>query len=390
MILDIFSELQRSGERVHGFEQQLFADTIEQAKLADQAGFGCWWAVEHHGFPDFSYSSAPEMMLTAISQHTDRIRLGHSGVLAPFAINHPMRIAERAGFLDTLSGGRLELGLARSVANEWEAFGSVPDETRAEIVEAMRMIPQMWAADTFEWKSERLTIPPRQVVPKPIQQPHPPLWITSASPEGFEGAGRLGVGVLATVMLQPVDQLGVLFDAYQRGLEDCDPAGGFVNDQRAVFAFFHCAQTREAAIESRAAEAVLSFMNAQPQVFGVPRNLWVETIRDRTELWANMDLRMAPGETQGAGDIDDPHPIVRLMNRQWAGLDVDPVEAYEALELVDSVIIGDAPTCLRKLDRYAQAGVDRLMCLVQMGNLSQHFVARTIRDAGELILPKMR
>ncbi len=390
MILDVFSELQCADSSGDGFEQQLYLDAIEQAKLADKAGFGIWWAVEHHGFPPFSYSSAPEMMLTAISQHTERLRLGHSGVLGPFAINHPMRIAERGAFLDNLSGGRLELGIARSVPNEWETFGADPDQTRAEVAEALRMIPQMWSRDVFEWKSERITIPPRQVVPKPVQRPHPPLWVTAATPEGFEGAGRFGVGVLATVMLQPVEQLEVLFDAYRRGQEDADPVGEFINDQRAVFAFFHCAETREQAIDSRASEAALWFMNAQPRLFGVPRELWVETVRDRTPLWDHSEDRIVAGADQAGGDLNDPHPIVRLMNRQWANQEIDPVEAYEALEPIDSVIIGDAETCLRKLDRYQEAGVDRLMCLMQMGNISQEMVARSIRTAGELVIPKLR
>jgi len=390
MILDVFSELQRADSSGHGFEQQLYLDAIEQAKLADRAGFGIWWAVEHHGYPPFSYSSAPEMMLTAIAQHTERIRLGHSGVLGPFAINHPMRIAERAAFLDNLSDGRLELGIARSVPTEWETFGSDPDATRAEVAETLRMIPQMWSQDVFEWQSELITIPPRQIVPKPLQRPHPPLWVTAATPEGFEGAGRAGVGVLATVMLQPVEQLEVLFDAYRRGQVDSDPVGELVNDQRAVFAFFHCAETRQQAIDSRASEATLWFMNAQPRLFGVPREMWIETVRDRTPLWDHMEDHLVFGQDQSGGDLDDPHPIVRLMNRQWAGLDVDPVEAYEALEPIDSVIIGDAATCLRKLDRYAEAGVDRLMCLMQMGHMSQEVITRCIVTAGELVVPKLR
>jgi alkanesulfonate monooxygenase SsuD/methylene tetrahydromethanopterin reductase-like flavin-dependent oxidoreductase (luciferase family) len=390
MILDIFSELQRAGERSHGFEQQLYLDAIEQAKVADTAGFGIWWAVEHHGYPPFSYSSAPEMMLTAIAQHTEHIRLGHSGVLGPFAINHPIRIAERAAFLDNLSGGRVELGIARSVPNEWETFGSDPDETRGEVAETLRMIPQMWDREVFEWKSDRITIPPRRIVPKPLQRPHPPLWVTSATPDGFEGAGRLGVGVLATVMLQPVEQLEVLFDAYRRGQQDADPVVSSINDQRAIFAFYHCAETRQQAIDSRASEATLWFMNAQPQLFGVPRDGWIETVRDRTPLWGNVGNRMAPGESHSGGDLEDPHPIVRLMNRQWAGMEIDPVEAFEALEPVDSVIIGDVATCLAKLERYAEAGVDRLMCLMQMGNISQQSVMRSLRVTGEHIIPKFR
>ena len=92
MILDIFSELQRAKPWQEGHERQVMLDAIEQAKLADAKGFGCWWTVEHHGAPEFSYSSAPELILTILSQHTKRIRLGHSGVLAPFHINHPVRM----------------------------------------------------------------------------------------------------------------------------------------------------------------------------------------------------------------------------------------------------------------------------------------------------------
>ncbi|MGY8739191.1 MAG: LLM class flavin-dependent oxidoreductase, partial [bacterium] len=183
MILDIFSELQRAIPKDQvgdaDFEGRVLRDAIEQAKLADELGFGCWWTVEHHGAKEFSYSSSPEMMLAVLSQHTERIHLGHSGVLAPFAINHPIRIAERAAFLDQVSGGRLELGLARSGGTEWETFEVDPDSSREQLREAMQMIPAMWTQDEFEWDSEFATIPKRNVVPKPVQSPHPPLWQTS-------------------------------------------------------------------------------------------------------------------------------------------------------------------------------------------------------------------
>jgi hypothetical protein len=191
-------------------------------------------------------------------------------------------------------------------------------------------------------------------------------------------------------MLQPVEQLAELFESYRRGQADPDPVGEEINDQRAIFAFFHCAESRDLAIESRASEATLWFMNAQPQLFGVPRGGWIETVRDRTPLWGNVGNRMAPGEAQSGGDLDDPHPIVRLMNRQWAGLPIDPVEAFEALEPVDSVIIGDVKSCQRKLERFAEAGVDRLMCLMQMGNISQESVLRSIRTTGGSLIPKLR
>ena len=86
-------------------ERNRFRQAIEQAVLADESGYGRWWQVEHHGAGEFSLSSAPELLLTAISQHTSRIRLGHSAVLAPAPFNHPIRVAERAATLDQLSDG---------------------------------------------------------------------------------------------------------------------------------------------------------------------------------------------------------------------------------------------------------------------------------------------
>ncbi len=389
MILDVFAELQRPGPRSRGFERRLYADALEQAVLADAMGFGCWWAVEHHGSPEFSYSSAPDLMLAVISQHTSRIRLGHSGVLGAFAINHPLRVAERAAFLDNLSGGRLELGLARSVPHEWETFGCDAESTRRQIQQALRILPRMWAEGPFSSDTDDLKMPAREVVPKPLQLPHPPLWVTSAHPEGFELAGRLGVGVLGTVMLSPLAHLSTLLAAHRRGLAACTPVGAAINAQCAVFAFFHCAETREQAIQSRAAEAALWFMNAQPDVFGVNREVWLQTLREKLPLWTNLDAPLPEGATQIAGDLDDPEPVIALMNRLRAGLAIDPVEAYEALLPLDSVIIGDVATCRGKLEAYAALGVDRLMCLMQMGHLPHEQVLSSLRVAGKFLIPEL-
>jgi alkanesulfonate monooxygenase SsuD/methylene tetrahydromethanopterin reductase-like flavin-dependent oxidoreductase (luciferase family) len=190
-------------------------------------------------------------------------------------------------------------------------------------------------------------------------------------------------------MLQPVEQLQILFDAYARGIRESCPVGAFKNDQRAVFAFFHCAETREEAIQSRAGEAALWFMNAQPQVFGVPRAQWIETVRTQVPLWENMEERLEAGESQITGDLEDPHPVIRLMNRLWDGQELDPVEVYEALEPLDSVIIGDPETCHRKVAAYADIGVDRIMCLMQMGHMSHEDVMNSIRATGKHLIPEL-
>ena len=390
VILDIFSELQRPGLPPGGRQEgQVFQDAIEQARLADAMGYGCWWQVEHHGSPTFSYSATPDMFLAILSQHTERIRLGHSGVLAPFAINNPLRVAERAAFVDVMSGGRLELGLARSVPMEWSTFGVDPDATKAQVTELLKMLPRMWSEAPFAWQSEHFEMPERQIVPKPVARPHPPLWVTCASPEGFENAGRMGVGALGTVMLSPMDHLVMLVEAQARGLAACQPVGSVTNRQCAVFAFMHCAESEDEVIASRAAEATLWFMNQQAEVFGVDREVWLHTIREKLPMWNSEGANVDPSIRQEIGDLDDPEPVIRLMNRQLAGKEIDPKEAYEALAPLDSVLIGDVETCRRKLAAYEQTGVDRIMCLMQLGELPHELAMRSIRTAGKFLIPEL-
>lgn len=393
LILDLFSELQKAEADWRGdHEQAVFDEAIEQARLADELGFGCWWTVEHHGATEFSYSSSPELVVTALAQHTERLRFGHSGILAPFAINHPLRVAERAATMDRLSGGRLELGLARSGGNEWDTFGVDPETSREQLREALLMIPQMWTQDAFSWKSDLLEIPERNVVPKPLQSPHPPLWQTCTSPESFELAGRLGVGALATTLMSPLETLSELIAFHERGLEQCtEPAGGFINRQRSVFTFMHVAETREEAIASRAGEQALWFVNAAPRVFQVPRSIWIDAIRgdfSSSDPAATRSVTDDPGSVRD-DDLDDPVPVIRLLNRQKAGLELDPVEVFEVLEPMESVVIGDVDACIEKAKGYAAIGVDRLMALMAFGALPQEKVLSSIRLAGKHLIPAL-
>jgi len=389
LAIDIFSELQKADPKDPSHEHQVYSDALEQARLADQQGFGCWWTVEHHGATRFSYSSVPEMMLGAIAMQTENIRLGHSGVLAPFNINHPIRVAERAAFIDILSRGRMELGLARSGGTEWDAFGIDPDQSRNQLREATRMIPRMWTEDSFEWDSPLLQIPERNVLPKPYQDPHPPLWQTSTSPASFRMAGELGVGVLATTLFTPLHTLRAMFAEYEEGLVDAKPAGLFVNDQKAVFTFMHCAETRKEAIASRAAESALWFLNAAPEVFRVPRAVWIDAIRGDV---ASDDPRASQSvdaaEIQGEIDLNDPVPVIRLLNRQLAGQHIAPEEAFEVLHEIESVVIGDIDDCRKKMAGYREIGINRLMGLMSYGFVAQEDVLRSIRTIGEVLIPE--
>ncbi len=159
-----------------GIEQERYKQVLAQVDLADEMGFDYFWTVEHHFLREFSHCSAPEVLYGAISQRTKRIRIGHAVALLPGQYNHPVRVAERAAVLDILSDGRMDLGTGRSTTLiEMDGFEVNPEDTRAQWEEAVRMIPRMWTEETFSHEGQFYTIPPRSVIPKPVQTPHPPM-----------------------------------------------------------------------------------------------------------------------------------------------------------------------------------------------------------------------
>lgn len=384
MKFDVFCEIQRAYPWNGRDEASLFREILDQAKAAEAAGFETWWQVEHHGSPQFSYSSAPEVVLTAVAMATRTLRVGHAGVLAPFRINAPLRVAERAATLDLLSGGRFELGLAKSGGKEWETFGVDPDSARDEVRDAFRMIPRMWTEKEFSWNSPGYVVPPREVTPKPLQKPHPRLWQTCGSPESFYMAGELGVGALGTTLLSPVAFLGEMLKEHTRGLAACtDPAGKIVNSEKGVFTFVHLAESRDQAIRNGAAWSALWYVNTAPVVFKVPRRVWYDMIK--AGLHPNSARDTAATQSLDPHEIDiqpdDPH-VVQVLKRMAQGQEISHQEAHEALEPLDSVVIGDPDHCRRKLAAYEAIGADRIMCMMQFGAIPHEAVLRSFELAG--------
>lgn len=392
MKFDIFSEIQKRDCEAHGGFPTLLRESLEQARAAEQAGFECWWEVEHHCAPDFSYSSCPEMILQAIANVTERLRIGHAGILVPFEINHPLRAAERVAMLDQISGGRVEAGLAKSGGKEWETFCISESQAAADLLEATRLLPDAWTRSPFTWESARWRVAAREVLPKPVQQPHPPLWHTCSSPDSFKRAGLLGVGVLGTTLFAPIDTLGQMVAGYREALRECkEPAGRFVNDQAAVFTFVHVAKTTRAAIDSGAPRSALWYVSSAPRVFNVPREIFYDAIRGQTDpRSARSTAPLAEPEQPQGTDVSDPNPVIELMKREFAGHELSNEEIFETIRHLDSVIIGDVAECKRKIERFRDIGLDRLMCLVQMGEVPHQRVLETIALIGDSIIPHFK
>jgi alkanesulfonate monooxygenase SsuD/methylene tetrahydromethanopterin reductase-like flavin-dependent oxidoreductase (luciferase family) len=383
--IDLFNEIQNPRPWAEGHEQRRFRQAIDQAKLADELGYGCWWQVEHHGAGEFSLSSAPELVLAAIAQHTRRIRLGHAAVLAPGRFNHPIRVAERAATLDHLSDGRVELGLTRSTIPEWRLFNVEPEQARAQTREAFEMVPRMWTSDRFSHHSDTYRIDDVAIGPKPLQKPHPPLWQAAASPTSFEEAGRRGVGVLGTTMWESLERVGRMIKLYRTAAEACaDPVGAFVNNQVGYFTFVHCAETDEQAMRNGAAAAA-AWYTVTALTFFEAATEFAATMQRHQELLDAPDGGGLTGQFL-RGEVDNaPTDAQLLIGRVLQGEDVPDDEVFTVLSAQQSLIVGSQETCREKLRAYADLGIDRLMCLHQIGDIADDKVTTSIRLIGELI-----
>jgi len=388
MKIDIFSEMQDPKPWSEDHEARKIRETLEQAKLADEMGYGCFWMVEHHGGEEFSLSSAPELMLTAISQQTKRIRLGHSAVLAPHRFNHPIRVAERAAYLDHLSGGRVELGLARSTIPEWRTFNIPPEEAREQMQQAFEMIPKMWTSERFSWKSKHFEISDVPIVPKPLQKPHPPLWQACSSPASFVQAGQNGVGALGVTLWAPPEQVKEWIDLYRKAVRSAErPVGAFKNDKIAFFTFVHCAETDEEAMKNGAATAAAWYTN-RAFTFFEAKDQFLKTAAEQEALLKDPAGGGLTGQflrEKAKQPAAAPNMAQIVIGRIMQGEVVPDDEVFAALGAQDSLIVGSPETCRKKMQVYKDLGIDRLMCFQQVGALPHDKVMKSIRLVGELI-----
>src|SRR5919109_1132230 len=179
-------------------EHRLMKDALAQVELADRVGLDYVWEVEHHFLEEYSHSSASEVFLAAASQRTRRIRLGFGIVAMPPGYQHPARVAEKVAMLDLVSGGRCDFGTGETSSGaELAGFGVHRDTKREQWDEALDVVTRMFVEDPFAgWDGRFVRMPPRNVVPKPVQRPHPPLWVACSRRETIRLAAEKGVGAL--------------------------------------------------------------------------------------------------------------------------------------------------------------------------------------------------
>jgi alkanesulfonate monooxygenase SsuD/methylene tetrahydromethanopterin reductase-like flavin-dependent oxidoreductase (luciferase family) len=238
MKFGLFYELQLPTPHEDADVTGKFRDALEHVELADALGFDCMWATEHHFLDDHALSSAPEVWLAAAAARTKQIRIGHGVACVPPGFAHPAKIAERISTLDQVSGGRVEFGTGESSSRmELEGFGVEAATKRAGYLEALEQICNMMVMTPYPgFEGEHFSMPCRNVVPKPAQKPHPPLWVAGKP----DLAAQLGMGCLGFNAVGG-RQAKVMVDQYYTTLQqNCVPIGHRVNPNMSVLAQMHC------------------------------------------------------------------------------------------------------------------------------------------------------
>ncbi|RST87656.1 LLM class flavin-dependent oxidoreductase [Aquibium carbonis] len=320
MKLGVFYEHQLPQPWGEDGELRLFNEALEQVELADRLGFDHMWEVEHHFLEEYSHSSAPEVFLGAVSQRTKNIRLGHGICLSPPAYNHPARVAERLATLDLVSGGRVEWGTGESGSLiEMHGFGIEPEQKTAMWREGVEQTANMMTMRPYPgFDGQFFSMPVRNVVPKPVQKPHPPIWMACSRRESILRAARNGVGALVFGFVE-ASQAKLWRDEYYSIIksDECVPIGHVVNANFATLNGMMVHQNHDEAI-SRGLDGFrfFGFSIAHYAVYGEHRpgvtNLWnrFQAIKD--------EMR----DTPGAGSIGTP-ASVREHLESYADVGVD-------------------------------------------------------------------
>ncbi|MDH3643171.1 MAG: LLM class flavin-dependent oxidoreductase [Gammaproteobacteria bacterium] len=249
MKFGIFYEHQLPRDWEDFSEHQLIKNSLDQIELADQLGFEYAWEVEHHFLEEYSHSSAPEVFLAAASQRTKNIRLGHG--IIQLTTNHPARVAEKVATLDLVSDGRVELGLGEgSSVTELHPFNLKYRDKRDIWEDAVRCTLPMFYNHGWEYDGEYFKFPRRAVIPKPLQKPHPPLWVACSQLDTIKYAAHRGMGALCFKFVNLEASrawVNAYYNTYLRHLEKLTDYA--TNPNIAVVAGFMCAETDEEAWE---------------------------------------------------------------------------------------------------------------------------------------------
>ena len=361
MRFGVFYELQLPKPWGDGDEHRLFKEALEQVVLADRLGFDYAWEVEHHFLDEYSHSSAPEVFLAAAAARTSGIRLGHGIRQVIPNYNHPARTAECVATLDLLSDGRVDLGIGEGATRlELGAFGISAKTKRARSLEAAEQICNMMVLTPYPgFEGEGFSMPCRNVLPKPLQRPHPPIWMACTNRDTIKVAARNGVGALAFSFLDPEEARNwskIYYDIIRS--DECVPLGHAVNPNLAMVSAFSMHEDRGEAIR-RGQDNFEFFRYAQQKLVAE------DFVPGYSDMWNEFKEKR--------GDTSD-----RL------------IQAALARAEFDGAGIGTPADMERHLRDFQEAGVDQVIFMQQAGRNTHSNICESLELFARAVMPKFQ
>jgi alkanesulfonate monooxygenase SsuD/methylene tetrahydromethanopterin reductase-like flavin-dependent oxidoreductase (luciferase family) len=219
---------------------------------ADKHNWKYAWFGEHHALTEYSHLSAPAPMIGYVAAKTEQIHLGTAITSFPTTKEHPVRMAERAAMLDHICEGRFEFGTGRGAgSHEVATFnGASTSDTKEMWDEVAHEIPRMWEERDYSYDGEHFSVPGQHnILPKPYDVGHPPMWLACGNPSSFAKAGSLGVGAIA-FNFAPIYTMKAVLEAYKEAAESPDEVlGQFQNNNIMMTNSVICLEDRDRARE---------------------------------------------------------------------------------------------------------------------------------------------
>jgi alkanesulfonate monooxygenase SsuD/methylene tetrahydromethanopterin reductase-like flavin-dependent oxidoreductase (luciferase family) len=332
-------------------EIHAYRNAIEQVVAAEAAGFSHFWVTEQHFFREIGHSPCPDMILSAVSQRTTTIRLGFAVIV--MTVHNPYHVAERVATLDVLSNGRVDFGMGRGSTHDMVEPFHVDRATERDLAaEAMEAVMKMFEHEHFPgYKGKFFDLAPRYVTPRPVQKPHPPLWAAASNLGSYERVGRQGLGVIG-VTRNSVSETKDAIRAYRAAIRGADRSqfvGKYPNEAVGGFALACCH----------------------------PDDRTGRDIACAAARWYNGDneAELNPQRFATAGGVEAVVSKFRSRSND------------ELIE--DGMAIGGNPdTFCRVVEKWAEAGLDQIIFILQAGRTRQDDIMRSIDLIGEKVIPR--
>lgn len=313
MDFGVFYELQTPKPWTETSEHESFHQALEQIVVADRIGVDYAWCVEHHFLEEYSHSAAPEVFLAGAAAKTERIRIGHGVRHVIPNYNHPARVAEAMATLDLLSNGRVEFGFGEGATrHELHGFGIDAKRKRQLAIEAVEQISNMMTATPYlGYDGDGFSMPARNVIPKPMQKPHPPLWMACTNRDTIKVAASLGVGALAFAFVDQEEAQKwsqIYYDIIKS--DACVPIGHAVNANIAMVSAFSLHNDPEVARQR--AQYNFKFF-----AYAIGALVTHDHIPGHTTIWEDYERDGVPDEAASPG-IGSPEQFIAHCERMRA------------------------------------------------------------------------